>query len=88
MASHNMGSKRSRSKRKQIIARDGAICYWCKEPFTLLGMRHSQIQYDATLDHIVEVKNGGTNDISNLVLAHRECNNYRSNPPRWMTDQK
>ena len=65
MASHNMGSKRSRSKRKPDHSERWCnLSYWCKEPFTLLGRRHQQIQYDATLDHIVEVKNGGTNDIS------------------------
>lgn len=36
---------------------------------------------DATVDHIVLRKNGGTNDLDNMVLACWECNTERNIKP-------
>lgn len=47
--------------RLRILQRDGYECYWC-------GM-------DATtVDHIVPVAKGGTDDTENLVAACKRCN--------------
>ncbi len=47
--------------RLRILSRDGRECHWC-------GM-------DATtVDHIIPVAKGGTDDLENLVAACRRCN--------------
>ena len=33
----------------------------------------------ATIDHIIATTRGGTDDLSNLQLAHRECNTGKGN---------
>ena len=47
--------------RLRILNRDGRECYWC-------GMEAN------TVDHIVPVAKGGTDDPENLVAACRKCN--------------
>ena len=47
--------------RLRILNRDGRECYWC-------GMDAS------TVDHIIPVAKGGTDDPENLVAACRKCN--------------
>lgn len=42
----------------------------------------------ATTDHLVEIKNGGTSDIANLVPACRKCNSSRSNPAPSIKSKK
>lgn len=69
-----MNSKRARIKLRQVLQRDGNQCYLCKEPFTL--------EDSPTVEHIVEIKEGGTHDLENLAASHRKCNNERSNPRR------
>lgn len=32
-----------------------------------------------TVDHVIPVSNGGTNDLQNLTLAHYTCNSKRQN---------
>lgn len=54
-----------------LMARDGIKCHWCNQDLIV----------KPTIDHLVEVQNGGTDDLQNLVLACRPCNNYRSNNP-------
>ncbi len=39
------------------------------------GMRRKKI--DVTIDHKVPVTQGGTNDIENIQLMHKGCNNER-----------
>jgi 5-methylcytosine-specific restriction endonuclease McrA len=34
---------------------------------------------DVNIDHIVPVSKGGTNDITNLTLAHIKCNSKKGN---------
>lgn len=58
---------RRRSSRAKILAiaeRDGEDCFFCGIP---LGD-------DVTIEHLVPVAHGGPNHISNLFLAHDECN--------------
>ena len=47
--------------RLRILNRDGRECYWC-------GMDAN------TVDHIIPVAKGGTDDPENLVAACRKCN--------------
>lgn len=62
-----------------LAERDGAICHLCQEPvdMTIPG----RDRFGPTVDHIVPVKLGGTNDPSNLALAHKFCNASRGVKP-------
>lgn len=33
----------------------------------------------ATVDHLIPLSAGGTDDLGNVALAHRQCNTRRSN---------
>jgi 5-methylcytosine-specific restriction endonuclease McrA len=62
---------------RQIAERDGNNCHLCGKDVDLsLSGRH---QRGPTIDHIVPVSLGGTNDPENLALAHRDCNVKKSN---------
>lgn len=47
-----------------LLARDGEGCFFCRLP----------LNGDITVEHLVSVAHGGPNHISNLFLAHAECN--------------
>ena len=47
-----------------LLIRDGAQCFFCRQP---LGD-------DVTVEHLVAIAHGGPNHVSNLFLAHGECN--------------
>lgn len=51
-------------KVRTLLERDGGNCFYCREP---LGD-------DITVEHLVSRAHGGPNHISNLVLAHGQCN--------------
>lgn len=61
-------AKRQGGKRahriQTLTERDGCDCWFCGEA---LGS-------DITLEHLVAVAHGGPDHLSNLVLAHEECN--------------
>lgn len=61
-------------QRQRVIARD-THCVICGQEVD------KTIKYpdawSATVDHIVPVSMGGTNEISNLALAHFKCNSGR-----------
>lgn len=70
-----MGKVKSKSKmygrhnkwiRRQLIREHGAICGLCEKP--ILRMK------DATIDHIVPLAKGGTDEYENMQLAHYDCN--------------
>jgi endogenous inhibitor of DNA gyrase (YacG/DUF329 family) len=56
----------------QLAQRDGSRCNLCgrKIDMNLSG----RAKWGPTIDHLVPVIDGGTNDPSNLALAHRFCN--------------
>lgn len=51
--------------RFQVFARDGFRCIYCGA-----GRDDAKL----VVDHVIPVKDGGTNDIGNLATACRECN--------------
>lgn len=53
-----------KKQKLQLLKRDGSACFFCGE---LLGE-------DITVEHLVALTAGGTNQISNMVLAHEKCN--------------
>ena len=48
-----------------IRERDGDECFFCARPVS---------EDEESVEHLIEVTNGGTNHLSNLCLAHTKCN--------------
>jgi 5-methylcytosine-specific restriction endonuclease McrA len=79
-----MGKKRKWISQKRriwainrLISQYGSQCYLCKEPF--------ERKEDITLDHWIPKVEGGTDDITNLRLAHDRCNGEKGRllPEQW-----
>lgn len=62
---------------RQLIAKYGNICFLCEEPI--------EKKQDITIDHWIPRVEGGSDDITNLRLAHDECNadKGRMLPEEW-----
>src|SRR5690349_9874828 len=58
-------------QRDAIFEQDGYRCAYC-----LLDLK-SQPRIISTLDHLLPIKHGGTNDPSNLITACWYCNSAR-----------
>lgn len=54
--------------KRTLIKRDGGICQLCSGASRLENL---------TLDHIIPSSRGGSDDITNLQLAHEWCNNLK-----------
>ena len=65
--------------RKQVIARDLRCCYLCGE-VVAEGER-------VEVDHLREVAEGGSNDLSNLATAHVSCHRRRHRDPEWAAER-
>lgn len=61
----------SGSLRWHVLARDGFTCRYC-------GAAAGQDGVELAVDHIVSVKDGGTNNPDNLATACRSCNGGKS----------
>lgn len=75
------GDGARRAKRvKYVAARDGWHCWYCRIPVVpdaapgLMPNAHGIHVSVATVDHVVPLCRGGTNDRTNLVLACSWCN--------------
>lgn len=51
--------------RETLLDRDGSACFYCGKTMP---------PEDRTIEHLVSATHGGPNHISNLFLAHGECN--------------
>ncbi len=60
-----------------VALRDGWVCWLCDGPVDPAAPVGSAGH--ATVDHVVPRSRGGSNDPSNLRLAHRRCNMARAN---------
>ena len=49
-----------------LLGRDGGDCFYCAKPM---------VEGDISVEHLVNLVHGGTNSLSNKVLAHIKCNN-------------
>lgn len=71
--------KRSR-RILSLKRRDGKLCWLCNKPMSFrFENRINEKPNAATIDHVIAKKDGGSNKLTNLKLAHRECNNNRHN---------
>lgn len=55
-----------------VWERDGGVCQLCHHAINLKERSRSKLA--PTLDHIIPVSANGTNEVSNLQLAHMKCN--------------
>lgn len=59
-----LGSDASRRTRNKILERDGDTCFYCGR----------FLNGDYSIEHLVNISDGGNNHIGNLVLTHTKCN--------------
>jgi len=64
-----VGGAGKRRKRRALLRRDGAACAYCGRPFGT-GLPFSR----PTIEHVVPLARGGSNALTNLVLACKPCN--------------
>ncbi len=71
------GSRRRKVNRKRgpvllqtLFQRDGKQCWFCTKPLTA---------QDATIEHLLNVSNGGNNHVNNLTVACSPCNQKARN---------
>lgn len=66
---------KSRRKHKQKLWKSSPhTCFYCEKPL---------IYEEATLDHVVPLSRGGTNNITNLVICCKVCNKAKGNKLDW-----
>jgi 5-methylcytosine-specific restriction endonuclease McrA len=70
-----------------LMARDGANCTICGDALDRHIADPNHPRY-ITLDHIVPRSLGGLDALSNLRLAHQECNTRRGNDPVTPTEER
>ena len=69
-------TKRWRISHQEIVRQYGDKCHICNKPIDLdLPRTHTQ---GLTVDHLVPLSKGGTDDMSNLRPAHWSCNMRKS----------
>lgn len=80
--------KRSRKQKLKQFEHQKGQCCWCLEPMELKMLTKEEWGHRAdyptiaTWEHIIPVAKGGTNALSNLLLAHRRCNQERGDAIR------
>lgn len=57
-----------------IIRYKKLTCEICKKP---INKRNKKLK--SSIDHIIPISKGGTEDFKNLRVAHRICNNKKGN---------
>lgn len=62
-------------QRSILMARHSGCCVWCGSKCILDGNPNEDLF--ATRDHVVRLAEGGADNLSNMVLACRKCNNTR-----------
>lgn len=75
--------KHSNKSLKELYKRDNGICYICNkkcnyEDYTYRGNTFIAGNYYPSIDHVIPLCKGGTDEWDNLRLAHRICNSYKS----------
>lgn len=75
--------RHSNKSLQQLYKRDKGICYICGnkcdyEDYTYKGNTFIAGNYYPSIDHIIPLCKGGTDEWHNLKLAHRICNSIKS----------
>jgi hypothetical protein len=71
----------SPTKHQIVSERDGGICYLCRLPTEGSG----ETPRAPTVDHVIPQAQGGSHDLANLRLAHRQCNFAKARQPHYLT---
>lgn len=68
-----------RVEMKEKLLLERPWCHWCRREFKPPLSRYFNLpqRFKPTLEHIVPLSAGGTNDFSNLALACHPCNTQR-----------
>lgn len=65
--------------RRKIVTRlrgkYGDGCHWCKQVMVFEG----EGPLRATIEHVIPLDRGGLDNLNNMRLAHKKCNNERGN---------
>ena len=73
-----MLTKEQRMKIRRELFNINPFCYWCGKKMKLGAGFNGEMNLFATIDHLIPISKGGSDDTSNLVLVHKECNELRS----------
>jgi hypothetical protein len=73
-------ARRYRIRRREIFQRDEWMCQICKKPVSQRIKTYPH-PLAPTVDHIIPVILGGTDDAANLQTAHMRCNSSKG--ARW-----
>lgn len=63
----------NKTNKDKLLARDGNTCFYCACEFNETS--------PMTLEHLVSISHGGSNNINNLALACEPCNREVGNMP-------
>jgi 5-methylcytosine-specific restriction endonuclease McrA len=63
-------SRERARQRRQVINRDGPLCRSCSTDIRVVASAH--------MDHVIALKDGGVDDISNMQLLCEECHKLKS----------
>jgi hypothetical protein len=78
-----MANATTRKKQKlklKLWEKQKGFCHLCGMLMRPVGSSRKHKGFP-TFDHLIPVKDGGTNLQSNLLLAHKRCNNLRGHKP-------
>lgn len=75
-----MNGERLLRQTERLLLRDGNLCHYCDEKMLY---RETDTQQSVSREHVVPRSFGGPNSDDNMVLCHRECNNWRGNIPHY-----
>ena len=76
----NTRSVRMRKKRRYLYHKQKGYCAICGEKMVLKmhrGPTEGMLSYEATIDHIIPLGDGGTNRIKNMQAACYSCNHTK-----------
>ena len=74
---HLDDEKNQKVTRKKLTQKQRHALYVKSQVCDICGKWVSE--YDSTIDHIIPISRGGTNDMDNLRLIHYECNQLKGN---------
>lgn len=58
-----------------LMQRHKGLCHWCGSECLFYGNPNTDLF--ATRDHLIRLADGGADNLANMVLACRKCNNTR-----------